>query len=361
MKINGYVLALLLVLVAVLVEILIRPLFEGRVPLTIFTFAVTLAASYGGVGPGILATAVTTIVVEMLFANSFVTLLPGQPNLWLFVAAGVGISIIVDFLRRRNLALADAKQQLEIANDELARRSEDLAQSNEELKRLAYALSHDLQNPLRIVSVFSERLAGKVGAKLDEDAATSLQFILNGVRQAQEMIRRLLEYSVSAHQDGIDAETDLNTVLAGALADLRVAVEESGARIVVKERLPVVQADGDRLRQVLLNLIGNAIKYRGQSPPEIHVEARNIGNQWIVSVRDNGIGIDMQYSDKIFGLFERLHSTDDYEGSGIGLAICRTIIQRHGGRIWVESELGKGSTFYFTLPRKKALVKQVSA
>ncbi len=166
------------------------------------------------------------------------------------------------------------------------------------------------------------------------------------------MIRRLLEYSIADHKTRIEATTDLNSVLAAALEEVQTALEESGARIT-SEVLPAIPADGDRLQQVFLNLLSNAIKYRSERCLEIHVACRRVGDEWIISVSDNGIGIDKRYADRIFGLFERLHSADNYEGSGIGLAICRTIVQRHHGRIWVESELGRGSAFRFALPIHK--------
>jgi signal transduction histidine kinase len=163
------------------------------------------------------------------------------------------------------------------------------------------------------------------------------------------MIHRLLEYAVAAQSDKADAVTDLNTVLADAYEDVRLAAEESGAHLT-SELLPVVRGDGQRLRLVFMNLLANAIKYRGSDAPEIRVSTHNVENEWVISVQDNGIGIDSRYADKIFELFERLHNSKQYEGSGVGLALCRTIVQQHGGRIWVESEVGRGSTFCFTVP-----------
>lgn len=348
-KIRAYVAAAFLVLAAAGVDVLVTPLFHGRAPLTMFIIAVALAALYGGLGPGLFATAVSVGCIELLFAKSIVSLLTGQPSVLLFSFFGVGISVLIESFQRRNRSLEHAKELLEAANKELAKRSEDLAQSNDELRRFAYALSHDLQSPLRNVSLFTELLAEKVGDRFDEDAQRSMRFILEGAQRAREMIRRLLEYSIADHKTRVEAMTDLNSVLAAALAEVRPDLEKSAAQ-VTSEVLPAIQADGDRLQQVFLNLLSNAIKYRSERPLEIRVLCRKVGDEWIISVSDNGIGIDQRYAERIFGLFERLHSPDDYEGSGIGLAICRTIIKRHGGRIWVESELDRGSTFYIALP-----------
>jgi signal transduction histidine kinase len=344
-----YALASLLVLAAVLLEIGAKTIFHGRAPLTVFSIAVTLAAYYGGFGPGILAAALSAGCIELLFSSAIFTLLPGPTALWPFGVFAIVISLVCENFQRRNHALAQAKELLEAANAKLARRSEELDQSNEELKRFAYALSHDLQSPLRQVNVFTDLLALQTNGSLGEEAAKLMKFIQAGVRQAQALVRRLLEYHVSENQEAAITTTDLNIVLAGALEDIQIAVQEAKA-IIAADQLPVVQADGERLRQVFMNLLTNAIKYHGERSPEIHIAASRADEAWLISVADNGIGIDMRYAEKIFELCARLHNSSQYEGSGIGLAICRSIIQRHGGRIWVESELGYGSTFYFTLP-----------
>jgi signal transduction histidine kinase len=348
--VKQYAVSVLLVLAAVLVEFALRPLFHDRAPLTFFFVATALAAAYGGLGPGIAATGLSLICIESLFSDSIFSLLTGQPSVWLFGLIGIGVSVVIEGFQRRNRSLARAKQLLESANRELARRSDDLVRSNGELKRFAYAVSHDLRSPLRAVGLATELLAEKVDGKLDRDAEELMQFVIAGARRANEMVCGLLEYSVAAHKNGAAAAANLNSVLAAALEDVQTAVGESGAR-VTSEQLPIVQGDAVRLRQVFLNLLTNAIKYRSERLPEIHIAARRSGNEWIVSVSDNGIGVDPRYSEKIFGLFERLHDSDRYEGTGIGLAICRAVVEGHCGRIWVESEPGRGSTFYFTLPQ----------
>jgi light-regulated signal transduction histidine kinase (bacteriophytochrome) len=349
-RLKRYGAAVLLVAVAAILDEAIRPVFAGRSPLALFTIAATLAAAMGGLGPGLVATALSIVIVKMMFATSVFTLIPEQPGIWFFAALMAGFSGIVAYFRARNAALADAKQKLESANRELAHRAEKLGQSNDELKRFAYALSHDLQNPLRIIGVFTDKLERSLGSGTSADVAASMNFIRDGVQRSQEMIRSLLEYSISAHETMVQAPIDLNPLLDQALADLRTEVEECHAHIT-HDPLPVVRGDGPQLRRVFLNLLSNAIKYRGDRTPEIHVSARRADKQWIISVRDNGIGIEPEYTEKIFGIFERLHSASRYEGSGIGLATCRAIVDRHGGRIWVESEPGRGSTFQFSLPQ----------
>jgi len=321
----------------------------------VFALAVTLAAARGGLGPGLVATALSILCIEFLFAHAIVSLVPGQSNVWFFGGFSVFITVIIHNFRRQNEKLARAKELLEAANKEIEQRSKSLIQSNEELERYAYALSHDLKNPLRTIGLFAERLAGTAAGKLDDDGLKTVRFIINGAHQAQDMVQSLLAYSVAAHEAAsIEAATSLGTVVADALEEIQLLVQESGASITV-EPLPTVPADGERLRQVFLNLLTNAIKYRcAERSPEIHVAARNMPGEWLISVRDNGIGIDPRYTEQVFGLFKRLHSASEYEGSGVGLALCRAIVQRHGGRIWVESELGCGSTFYFTLPIQQA-------
>jgi signal transduction histidine kinase len=349
---KGYALSVLLALLAVTLTGATTSWFGGRAALPLITLAVTLVASYAGLGPGILTTFLSVGCLGLLFTGSIFRLVQDRPNLWLLGCLGVAISFIIENFCRRNRTLTSAKVLLELANVELAQRSELLVQSNEELKRFVYALSHDLKTPLRSVSLFTEQLAEEVGDTLHGDAKTSLRFIREGALQAQEMIGRLLEYAMAANQNKVETTADLSHVLAEALGDLRNAARESKITITNGD-LPVVQGDGASLRQLFLNLLANAIKYRREVSPEIHVTARNADTEWIVSVRDNGIGIDAKYTSKVFELFERLHSSKQYEGSGIGLAICRRIVQRHGGRIWVESELGNGSTFHFTLPIAK--------
>ncbi|RMD84093.1 MAG: PAS domain S-box protein [Candidatus Dadabacteria bacterium] len=239
-----------------------------------------------------------------------------------------------------------------IATDVTERRraEEEIRRSNEELERFAYVASHDLQEPLRMVSSYTQLLAKRYRGKLDADADDFIGFAVDGANRMHQLINDLLEYSRVGTRGRELEPTDAEEVLATVLADLRVAIEESGAQ-VTHDRLPVVMADSTQLRQLLQNLIGNALKYRGERPPRIHVgcQRADAPDQWTIYVRDNGIGIAPEHFERIFQIFQRLHGRGEYSGTGIGLAVCKKIVERHGGRIWVESEPGHGSTFYFTI------------
>ena len=349
-QVREYAAAVLLVGAAVALAAAIRPLFGGRIPQTIFTIAVFAAATYGGLLPGLLATALSTAAIGGLFPDAVFSIVPIQSNLVTFAVLGVLISVVLDQFRRSSAALRRSKERLEQANAELSRRSDALALSNEELRRFAYALSHDLQNPLRTVSIFTEHFAQQNKGKMDEASAQSVRYIVEAVDRMQAMVRGLLEYSTAMHHHESGQEVaDGNAVVQLVLEDLRIAIEESSARVTY-DPLPEVGLGPGPLHQLLLNLVSNGIKYCDQGRPEVHLSAKRDGHQWLFSVCDNGIGIDMQYSEKIFGVFERLHGSAKYGGSGIGLAICRAIVQRRSGRIWVESTPGQGSTFYFTVP-----------
>jgi signal transduction histidine kinase len=259
-------------------------------------------------------------------------------------------------VEERTLALRQANQSLQTeiserhrAEEALEKKTEELARSNRDLEQFAYVASHDLQEPLRMVTSYVQLLARRYKGKLDSDADEFIVFAMDGAIRMWRLINDLLAYSRVRTESSELEPTDCEAVLHQSLDNLKVAIEENGA-VVTHDALPTVTANSPQLMQLFQNLIGNAIKFRGSESPRIHVSAGRNGNGWTFSVRDNGIGIAPEYAKRIFILFQRLHSREKYAGTGIGLAICQKIVERHGGHIWVESELGRGATFYFTLP-----------
>jgi PAS domain S-box-containing protein len=233
--------------------------------------------------------------------------------------------------------------------DALKRSWADLARSNAELEQFAYIASHDLQEPLRAVSGCVQLLQQRYQGQLDARADELIAHAVDGSTRMQTLIRDLLAYArVSTRGRGLEP-TDCGTVVKQALSNLATAIQESGG-VVTYEALPTVVADPTQLLQVFQNLIGNAVKYRAERPPEVHIGVEQRTGEWEFAVCDNGIGIDPQYFERIFGIFQRLHTRTEYPGTGIGLALCKKIIECHGGRIWVASQPGKGSTFFFTIP-----------
>jgi light-regulated signal transduction histidine kinase (bacteriophytochrome) len=200
-----------------------------------------------------------------------------------------------------------------------------------------------------MVTSYVQLLARRYKGKLDSDADDFIGFAADGAVRMWKLINDLLTYSRVGMRGKELSPTDSEAVLAQSVNDLKVTIEENGA-LVTHDPLPTVMADRPQLGQLFQNLIGNAIKFRGKEPPRVHISASRNGNGWTFSVRDNGIGIAAEYSERIFIIFQRLHGRQEYAGTGIGLAICKKIVERHGGRIWVESEVGKGATFYFILP-----------
>jgi light-regulated signal transduction histidine kinase (bacteriophytochrome) len=225
-----------------------------------------------------------------------------------------------------------------------------LRRANEDLEQFAFSASHDLREPLRTVAVYTEMLKRHFGDKLDPKAETFINFTVAGARRMEALMKDLLTYVQTARgTDEAPPAIDSSQVLNRTLANLQTAMLESGASVLCSD-LPSVQVHSVHLEQLFQNLISNAIKYRCTAPPHVEIEARRAHQEWIFSVKDNGIGIDPQYAKQVFGIFKRLHSSESYSGTGIGLAICQKIVERYGGRIWVESELGKGAAFFFTLP-----------
>src|SRR5712692_8866874 len=249
--------------------------------------------------------------------------------------------------------LTDAFNQMlsRIEDQDRARRKliTELERSNKELEQFAYVASHDLQEPLRMVSSYTELLERRYGDKLDDKGRTFINFAVDGAVRMQRLINDLLEFSRVSTRGKPMQPVDVNRVLGAVRINLSVAIQEANA-LVTSDELPTVMADETQLVQLLQNLVGNAIKFKGDKSPRVHIAACERDGEWVFTVRDNGIGIDPEYFDRIFVIFQRLHVTADYPGTGIGLAVCKRIAERHGGRIWVESEPGNGATFSFSIP-----------
>lgn len=241
-------------------------------------------------------------------------------------------------------------RELERLKEQLIEKAQELERSNYDLQQFAYVASHDLQEPLRMVASYMQLLERRYQSKLDTEAKEFIAYAVGGVTRMRTLINDLLEYSRVGTRGKAFERMDSSAIVDQALANLQVSIGEAGA-VVTHEDLPSIMGDSLQLSQVFQNLIGNAIKYRRKElSPAIHISAAHEDHAWVFSVRDNGIGIEPQYADRVFVIFQRLHTTVEYPGTGIGLAICKKIIERHGGRIWVESNPGQGATFRFTIP-----------
>ena len=233
---------------------------------------------------------------------------------------------------------------------ELRNAEKELARSNDDLQQFAYLASHDLQEPLRMVTNYLELLERRYDGKLDKEATEYIDFAVEGAQRMRALIDDLLAYSRVETTPRPFSPVDMKAVVEVALKQLSTLVDESGAQIDVAD-LPTIMADDWQMTQVMQNLIGNAIKFHGAERPRIAISCAQNAREWTFAVRDNGIGLNMAYSDKLFHMFHRLHTREQYPGTGVGLALARKMVERHGGRIWVESEEGKGSTFFFTVPK----------
>jgi PAS domain S-box-containing protein len=249
-------------------------------------------------------------------------------------------------------ALSSARDitERQLAEEDLKRALADLERSNKELEQFASVASHDLQEPLRMVASYTQLLAERYENRLDDKAKKYIDYAVDGAVRMQRLISDLLTYSRVGTRGNPLKPTDSRSALGQAIQNLAAMIEESGA-IITNDELPTVRADASQLVQVFQNLIANAIKFRGKGIPRVQVSAQDHGREWAFSIQDNGIGIDPQYADRVFQIFQRLHTRQEYPGTGIGLAVCKRIVERHGGRIWFESEPEKGSTFFFTIPK----------
>ena len=247
--------------------------------------------------------------------------------------------------------LAQEKNRAEVARNALQRANEDLRRANADLEQFAYSASHDLQEPLRMVSIYSELLKKRFGEKLGPEGDEFIRYTVEGAIRMEHLVRDLLAYTAaSATSDAAFGPVRVRDAVDHAIASLRAPILESGATVTSSD-LPILRGVHPvHLEQIFQNLMSNALKYRSEKPPVIDISAKQSGSEWLFTVEDNGIGIDPRYKDLIFGIFKRLHTSREYPGTGIGLAICQKIVERAGGRIWVESELGEGATFRFTIP-----------
>lgn len=255
---------------------------------------------------------------------------------------------------QRNMELAHAREVIE-------EKAQELSRSNDELERFAYVVSHDLQEPLRMIASYLGLIEKRYSEKLDAAGHEFIGFAVDGAKRMQTLIHDLITYSRVGTRGKPFSATDLESVFADALANLKIAREESGTTIT-HDALPTLNADPTQLLQLFQNLIGNAIKFRRkETPPAIHLSAQKQGSKWLFGLHDNGIGVDPQFFDRIFVVFQRLHERHEYPGTGIGLAVCKKIVERHGGGIWVESKPGEGTTFFFTIPERAPQAEAVSA
>ncbi len=283
--------------------------------------------------------------------------IPVEVNNHLFELKGkkVALAISRDITERKKAeeALKESRDNLETKVQERTLKLEEvineLKRSNEELEQFAYVASHDLKEPLRMITSFIQLLEKRYKDQLDEDANEFIFYAIDGTKRMDMMINDLLEYSRIQSQEKKFEYLQSEKILKNVLSNLKYLIEENNA-IITYDRLPLIYASEQQMIQLFQNLIGNAIKYRGDETPEIHISADSTDEENIFCIKDNGIGIDKKHLKRIFTIFQRLHSKDEYEGTGIGLAISKKIIEKHRGRIWAESEPKKGTKFYFTLP-----------
>jgi signal transduction histidine kinase len=359
------------VALALAVGAMLAPVLEGELPFVPFFAATAATGLFGGLGPSLLSTVLSFLAGMVCIVRPDHKWWTATPhNFAVFGTYLLGALTIVTISsamhRARQRAIdrqieleremgerIQAEEALRKAHDELEvrvqERTAELARSNAELQQFAYVASHDLQEPLRMVSNFTQLLAERYDAKLDNDGREFIAYAVEGATRMQTLVQDLLSLSrVGTRGKNLEV-VRLDEVVDRAVANLEFAIQENGAS-VSHDEMPEVMADSSQMMQLFQNLIGNGIKFKGAEPPRVHISAVRNGKEWTFSVRDNGIGFEPQYAERIFAIFQRLHSRDEYQGNGIGLTICRKIVERHQGRIWAESKPGSGTTFYFTMP-----------
>ncbi len=289
-------------------------------------------------------------VLTGLFINTFHLFIEAQRSREILAESNASLQQEVELRKQAEQRQAALNQEIESQSQQIAAANTSLKQSNDELKQFAYVASHDLQEPLRKVNSFCQLLSDEYADQLDDDAKSYIRYAVDGASRMRNLVADLLDYSRVETQGKPLAPTDAGDACSEAIDILQAAIEDSDAKINVQQ-LPTIQADRAQLIRLFQNLIGNAIKYSGDSPPEIHISTQEQDHDWVLSIRDNGIGMEPQYYERIFVMFQRLHARDEYTGTGIGLAICKRIVDRLQGRIWVESEPGTGSTFFLSIPK----------
>jgi light-regulated signal transduction histidine kinase (bacteriophytochrome) len=366
-----YLLAAPIVAAISAISWVLRQYGPGIPPMLLFV-GILISARNGGLGPGLAATLLSTLALNYFFSDPPFTLAASPQefcDLAAFTIAAVITSKLVADLEEANVRLARLQSDLERhvaertaeltrANEQLkdeidARREAEkaLARSNEELERFAYVVSHEFQYPLRTVAMSAGEIRGRIRSASPEESERRLAEIEATVKRMDSFASGLLSYSRLSNQRMRAADqVSMEGALQWAIANLRPVIEESGAKIT-HEPLPTVTGDQAQLAHVFQNLISNAIKYRSDKAPEVNVSAHQNNGFYVFAVRDNGAGIPEEHRERIFQMFTRLHGGAAHPGNGIGLAMCQKIIQKHGGRIWVDSSPGSGSTFYFTIPQ----------
>ena len=360
--VHGYVPALVTFVAAIALHWTLLHIF-GRVSFAVVMFLYVTAIVVGGwcgYGPGILIVLLVFAAPGYLFAARY--------SIRGISLSALGVSFLLSLMisrgassrRRSEAVLMDTNELLEShvrektaalaeANAALQRHNAELIRVNADLEQFGYSASHDLQEPLRMVSLFTQLLKEKYADSLDAEGEEYIGHAVAGAQRLETLISGLRTYLTITSTATTPERADTNVVVARCLENLKLLIQQSGACCEVGI-LPAVRVHEVHLEQLFQNLIVNGIKYRSPDPPRIRISAREEESFWLFSVRDNGIGIDPQYKEQIFGVFKRLHGNDEYEGTGIGLAICKRIVERYGGRLWVESKAGEGSTFLFTVP-----------
>ena len=341
---------LILIIISFILIYYIEILLKSPILITYFFFLPSTLACLWWKKKGIVLSIflpIILIIIHIIVSQSFFSL--DLINILLGGTSLIIVGIVVSFL----------SEKISKKESELTDIINDLRRSNEDLQQFAYVASHDLQEPLRAIISFSQLLEEKYMDNLDQDGKDFIDFITDGAKKMNILIKDLLTYSRITTHAKPPKLTNLENILKEALLNLQEAIKESGAMITY-DKLPTLKVDKTQFLQLFQNLISNAIKFRKEEPPRIQIGAKFDGKEWLFFVQDNGIGIEEKYFDRLYNIFYRLHTKDEYPGTGIGLPICKKIVNRYGGKIWVESEFGKGSTFFFNIPIKKSKISNLT-